>query len=126
MATWLNRVGRNGEHQKEFLDTSRIYLTWNVIQDEDLGHVKSFQELRSLVSKAMPRASVETVSNHASQMFNFVTKMKPGDLVVAPLFDRAAVASTPTAHSCTAIRERFVGVVRMCSGRALIPIFGTA
>ena len=92
MSAWLNRVGKHGEFQQEFLSTDRICLTWDILQETDLSGVKNFADLRAIMVKLLPNASVAKVSNHASQIFIFLTKMKPGDAVVAPLFGRAAVA----------------------------------
>ena len=92
MAVWLDRAGKDGEHQRAFLENNRIYLTWGILQDLPLTGVTSFQELRPILEKLLPDAPAAKISNHGSQVFAFIAKMKPGDLVVTPLHGRAAIA----------------------------------
>jgi restriction system protein len=44
MALWLVRTGRCGEHMQRFLDTNRIYATWDGL-DRDLSKAATRKEL---------------------------------------------------------------------------------
>jgi restriction system protein len=91
VAVYVDRAGKHGEHQDRFLSTGCIYLTWEILQNQDLAGF-DFPRVRAALETALPQASTAKISNHASQVFTFISKMKPGDLVVTPLFQRAAVA----------------------------------
>lgn len=83
MALWLVRTGSHGEHEAQFIESGRIFLTWDGLK-KDLGKLKEATEFREVQQQCYPEQTPKTVSNYAAQMQAFVTRMKVGDWVVIP------------------------------------------
>jgi restriction system protein len=83
MALWLVRTGSQGEHEAQFVESSRIFLTWDGL-NRDLGQLKEPAEFRAVQQEYQPDQSPNAVTNYAAQMQAFVTRMKVGDWVVIP------------------------------------------
>ncbi|GAJ10550.1 unnamed protein product, partial [marine sediment metagenome] len=83
MALWLNRAGGRGEYERRFLDTDRIYLTWEGLNN-DLSKIKSRSELDKLLKKVYKNSKNTTIRNWLGQIWPFVKEMKEGDWVVLP------------------------------------------
>jgi len=37
LSLWMARAGRSGEHEQRFFTDSKVYLTWDGLQQLDLG-----------------------------------------------------------------------------------------
>ncbi len=83
MALWLVRTGSHGEHEARFVESSKIFLTWEGV-NRDLAKLKEAAEFRAVQQQFYPHQAPRTVSNYAAQMQGFVTRMKIGDWVVIP------------------------------------------
>jgi restriction system protein len=83
MALWLVRAGRTGEHERKFLDESRIYVTWSGF-DHDLNSVDSQEDLRDVLQVYYPDFGKGRLKNHASQIWPIGHRMEEGDWVVVP------------------------------------------
>ena len=83
MALWLVRAGSAGEHERKFLDESRIFLTWAGF-DHDVSSVKSEEELRDVLHVYYPDSGKQKIINHASQIWRIGHRMEKGDWVVVP------------------------------------------
>lgn len=92
MAMWLVRGGKYGQYEEKFFADSRIYLTWNGIENTSLENAKSFERMRELVTATYPDKSPAWVSQNAGQFWAFAVRMKEGDLVVTPRKGTAAIA----------------------------------
>lgn len=92
MALWLVRGGREGEYEDRFLAESRVCLTWNGIDQTDLGTADSFDAMRSIVERLYPSKSIPWVSQNSSQFWAFASRMAVGDLVVMPRKRKAIIA----------------------------------
>ncbi len=90
MALWLIRAGRHGAHEQRFLDESRVYVTWDRL-NVDLSHLSDVHALREALQEREPEAGSKKIINHASQIWPFVTEMKPRDWVVVPSKSKAAI-----------------------------------
>src|SRR4051812_22539424 len=77
MALWLIRAGRHGEHERRFLDESRVYVTWTGL-DEDLSKLKDVLDLRATLQNHYPQSGNKKIINNASQIWPFVTEMAHG------------------------------------------------
>lgn len=83
MSLWLIRAGKYGEFEKDFLDTNKVYITWERLQ-RDLSKLKSRQELESVLAEIYPDSNLRRNRNHASQLWPFVSEMEKSDWVVLP------------------------------------------
>jgi len=91
MALWLLRAGKFGENEQRFLQTSRVYATWEAL-DRDLGKVKDRQELRAILQEVYPDISKGAAINYSGQLWSFAHEMRPGDWLVLPLKSKPAIA----------------------------------
>ena len=90
MALWLVRAGRHGEHEKKFLEESRIYLTWGGLS-HDLARKQDRGELRALLEQVYPDAPKGRISNNLGQVWAFSRKIELGDWIVLPSKKKPAI-----------------------------------
>ena len=83
MAVWLVRAGAKGEHQQQFLDDGRIYLTKRLL-NFDVSGLAERADLVTLMTQLYVDDKPRKVSNLASQVWAFGQIMQVGDLVVLP------------------------------------------
>ena len=92
MALWLVRAGKYGEYESCFLDKNVICLTWEGMEDVDLGSMKGPAEIKEAVQTAYPNATPGRLSNWSGQIRAFVLGMQPGDWIVLPRKTQASIA----------------------------------
>jgi restriction system protein len=93
MALWLVRAGKYGENEQLFLDSNRVYLTWEGLSNSDLTPAKSYEDIKAIVREAeSPEATRGKIANNAGQVWAFVLGMNVGDWVVLPLKTKSAIA----------------------------------
>jgi restriction system protein len=92
MALWLIRAGRYGEHEQQFLNTNRIYLTWNGLENYDLSKIQSYDKIKDILRQTYPNNPEGKLNNHAGQIKAFILSMQVGDWIVLPLKSKPAIA----------------------------------
>src|ERR1035437_754045 len=85
------RGGENGEREQAALDEGLIILGWEELAD-DLSHVASPGDLSALLRVAYPADAPRTIDNWAYQLWQFLSVMQVGDLVVMPQKHNAVIA----------------------------------
>jgi restriction system protein len=90
MALWLVRAGKYGEEENLALDKDIVVHGWSI--EKDLKSIKSKGEIEDLMQQTNPTAKPKSISNWTNQVWAFLHKMKPGDLVALPLKQRSAIA----------------------------------
>jgi restriction system protein len=90
MSLWLVRAGRHGEQEEGALQHGVAAIGWNELSD--LSTIKSRKELRGLYEKVYPHEKPSTVSSGVGQLWAFIHRIQPKDLVVLPLKLHAAIA----------------------------------
>jgi restriction system protein len=90
MAVWLVRAGRSGEREDFALKDGLAVIGWDELPD--LSGVSSREEIAELLRARHSEAKPKTLTNWASQVWTFVGKIQPGDLIVLPLKRRSAIA----------------------------------
>jgi restriction system protein len=90
MSLWLVRAGRNGEQEENALKHEVAAIGWNDLPD--LSFIKTREELKELYEKVSPGSKKNTVANEAGQIWTFIHRIKPDDLIVLPLKLRSAIA----------------------------------
>lgn len=83
MALWLNRAGKYGDHESKFINESKIFLTWENL-NEDLSKLSTREELWKLLAERYPDFTTARRAQGAGQIWAFSKKMAPGDLVCLP------------------------------------------
>jgi restriction system protein len=83
MALWMNRAGRRGEWEQDFLHDRRVYLQWEEL-DQDLSLIGGKSELRDLLRRTYPGAPAGRISSFLGQIWIFVKTMQPADWVGLP------------------------------------------
>lgn len=83
MALWMNRAGRHGEWEANFLKDQRIYLQWMEV-DQDLSLIADKSTLRDLLRLTYPDAPEGRISSYLGQIWIFAKIMQPGDWVGLP------------------------------------------
>jgi len=83
MPLWMVRTGRHGEHEKRFVDTNRIYVTWTNL-NYDLSAAGSRQELRHVLQRIYPDKSEGHIAQNARQLWPFAHEMNASDWVAVP------------------------------------------
>ena len=78
MSLWLVRAGRYGEHEKQFFEKNRIYLTWIGLENYDLSKIQEYDEIKTILREARPDDKEGKIRNNAGQVWAFVQRMKPG------------------------------------------------
>ncbi len=92
MALWLVRAGRYGEHEKQFFDKNRIYLTWEGLESFDLSKVKDYEEIKPILREAYPDDKEAKIRNNAGQIWAFLLGINVGDWIVCPLKNKPSIA----------------------------------
>lgn len=90
MAVWLVRAGRSGEREDFALENGLAVIGWDGLPD--LSGVSSREEIEELLRARHSEAKPKALTNWASQVWTFVGKIQPGDLIVLPLKRRSAIA----------------------------------
>lgn len=90
MAVWLVRAGRSGEREDFALENSVAVIGWDELPD--LSGVSSREDVLQLLAEAHPEDNPKRLLNWAAQVWMFVGRIQPGDLVVLPLKHRSAIA----------------------------------
>ena len=89
MALWLVRAGKSGEYETKFIESKRIYLTWDNLAD-DLATLNKENVLARLVH-LYPEAKSKTLVNWRSQILPFAHAMQVDDWVVLPSKHKAVI-----------------------------------
>jgi restriction system protein len=90
MALWLVRAGSNGEREQDALRHNLAIVGWSRL--EDLSSIKNKADLRALIEAQYPDSSKNRMSNFTGQIWAFVDRIKPNDLVALPLKSQPAIA----------------------------------
>jgi len=90
MAVWLVRAGRSGEREDIALENGLAVIGWDDLPD--LSGASSREEIEDLLRVAHPEGKPNTLRNWATQVWTFVGKIQPGDLVALPLKHHSAIA----------------------------------
>ena len=88
---WVIRAGKNGMFYKNFIEMSRVYLSWEGY-GFDLHEMKSMSDFRAIVSKEKNTDNRTSISNWAGQLYAFVKDISVGDYVLIPARDSKAYA----------------------------------
>ena len=83
MALWLLRPGPRNELYSRFCRDGRVYLWWRDLTP-DLGCLSSPEELEAMLRDLCPDMGDQDVREQAREVYLFVFKMRPGDLVIVP------------------------------------------
>ena len=83
MALWMNRAGRRGEWEQNFLQDHRIYLQWEELE-QNLSLIADRDELRDLLRRTYPDSPRGAIGAFLGQIWIFTKTMKPGDWVGLP------------------------------------------
>jgi restriction system protein len=90
MAVWMVRAGRSGEREDLALSDGVAVIGWDELPD--LSGVQSREDVEHLMREYHPDAKPKTLVNWSGQVWSFVGRIEPDDLVVLPLKTRSAVA----------------------------------
>ncbi|MET8429732.1 CBS domain-containing protein [Nocardia sp. NPDC004860] len=80
---WTVRGGWDGHREEAALTDGLAIAGWSEVHP-DLSHVKSVEELRSILKRCYRSEGRRTVDNWTHQLWRFVHQMQPGDLIVMP------------------------------------------
>jgi len=83
MTLWLVRAGKHGQHEQRFLDTKRIYATWDGLKS-DLSKAKSKEGVRDVLREVYPDSGEGRITNYSGQLWPFAHEMEAGDWVALP------------------------------------------
>jgi restriction system protein len=90
MTLWLVRAGSHGEQEDFALENSVAVIGWDELPD--LSGVKTRPEMLALLHKIYPNEKDKTLKNWESQVWAFVQRIKPDDLIALPLKRRSVIA----------------------------------
>lgn len=90
MTLWLVRAGASGEDEAIALDKSVAIIGFTEVANLEGAH--SREDVKAKVDAAYPDESDKARINYTGQLWAFVGRIQPGDLVVLPLKRRAAIA----------------------------------
>ena len=90
MAIWLIRAGSHGEFEQKFIQESRVYVTWDEL-DEDMSKLAGRDDLFSAMQSRYSNAKLKRLQNWVSQVWPFAHEIKKGDLVILPLKTQRAI-----------------------------------
>ena len=83
------RSGRSedgyGQYTEAWVHGGYAAIGW--LEDQDLSHVGSREDIRARLEKSHPDRLTGTINNWARQIDCFLLKMKPGDFVLTPAAD---------------------------------------
>ncbi len=91
MALWLVRTGKHSRHERKFLESGRIYATWDRF-NYDLRQFGDRAAVEEALAKVFPASSHGTLVNWSGQLWSFSHDMQPDDWVAVPLRSRPAIA----------------------------------
>ena len=83
MALWLTRAGKHGEHELKFLESGRVYFTWESL-NKDLEIAKDLSQMYEIFQETYPDTATGTIQNWGRQGAQFALKMSKGDWVALP------------------------------------------
>lgn len=87
---WLVRAGRHGERETLALEQSLVLVGWQEL--DDLSGIRTRDDLRARLESTYPEAGSGRIINWAGQLWAFLDRVQPGDLVVLPLKHTPAIA----------------------------------
>lgn len=90
MSLWMIRAGKYGEREALDLEHNLAIIGWEELPD--LSRVQSHEELQKILEEYYPLSKAKTLFNYAGQLWTFIRKIQPGDLVVLPLKSRPFIA----------------------------------
>lgn len=90
MAVWLARAGQRGEREDFALENNVAVIGWEELSD--LSGIATREELEQICFATYPDAKRNTILNWVAQLWAFVKRIQPGDLIVLPLKLRSAIA----------------------------------
>lgn len=90
MAVWLVRAGRNGERENLALEENIAVIGFDLLPD--LAQIKTREELTQLFLRSYGDKKQGSVRNYVAQIWAFIQKIRPNDLIVLPLKTRSAIA----------------------------------
>ena len=90
MSLWVVRAGRYGEREAYALENQQVVIGWDKLPD--LDGLETREELEQLVRQTYPGFSPGKIANHTGQLWAFLRRIEPGDLVLLPLKTRSAIA----------------------------------
>jgi restriction system protein len=90
MALWQVRIGRGIEREQAALDKAIVFVGWEALPN--LASIQSQAELETFCKKTYPNEKARTLSSWARQIWTFLKRIEPGDLVIIPLKSRSAYA----------------------------------
>lgn len=90
MAVWIVRAGRSGEREDLALEDGVAVIGWDKLPD--LSTVESREDVRNLIREHHPDAPPRQLGNWTGQVWSFVGRIEPDDLITLPLKTRSAVA----------------------------------
>jgi len=79
---YLVRAGRFGEREKAALENNLAIVGFSRVPS--LADIKDREALRSLVEAAYPEASKHKVTNFTGQLWSFIERIQPGDIIALP------------------------------------------
>jgi hypothetical protein len=82
MAVWVVRAGRRGRQEEAVLQSDFAAIGWNELPD--LSKVEDRETLRTIYQEAIPNETEQQLANQVGQVWAFLKKIVPGDLVVLP------------------------------------------
>lgn len=83
MAIWVNRAGKLGEFENKFIESKRIYCTWDNLPVSIMSFATK-QDIQQYFVDSDPEVKVKTAMNWASQVWPFAHEMKTGEIVALP------------------------------------------
>jgi restriction system protein len=90
VSVWLVRAGRYGEREEMALNNNVAAIGW--IEMQDMSSITSREELKDLLSEIYPDKKKMAIANNSGQLWIFLKKIQPGDLVIMPSKFRASIA----------------------------------
>jgi len=96
---WCVR-GEYGTYAQQFVDGGYVAIGW--LNDQDLSHIRTREELYPLYKKAYPQdTSSVVIGQQVGQIARFLLEIQPGDYVITPASDTeflfyGKVATNPT------------------------------
>lgn len=83
MAIWVCRAGKKSVYVKEFLNSNKIYCTWDGYA-YDLNKYESKEDLKQKIRSDVADSTTTAVNTWAAQLLILRDKMRIGDIVLTP------------------------------------------
>jgi restriction system protein len=91
MAIWLFRAGNAGQYESKFLNDSKVYLTWDNL-NQDLSQFADKQSLLNyLLTLYGTTFKPNTIKNWLSQIWPMAKDIKVGDWIILPSKLKSAI-----------------------------------